>query len=129
MTRFLLVCAGGALGSGLRYLVGTTIATRFDSWFPAATFLVNVSGCFLLGLLWSLAPRYGVAESEWFIPITVGVLGGFTTYSSFNQQMLVLHRTGNTGGASIYALATFLFCLGAGWLGSLLGHVAGRAQS
>ncbi|HSD21483.1 MAG TPA: fluoride efflux transporter CrcB [Anaeromyxobacter sp.] len=122
MIRLLLVCAGGALGSGARYLVSTWAARALGADFPRGTLIVNVCGSFLLALLMGVAgPREAISpEARLFLG--AGVLGGFTTYSSFNYETLALLERGVIHAVANVAL-TVLGCLGAG----LAGLVAARA--
>lgn len=122
MTRLLLVCTGGALGSGARYLVSTWAARALGADFPRGTLIVNVSGSFLLALLMGLAgPREAISpEARLFLG--AGVLGGFTTYSSFNYETLALLERGAFHAVANVAL-TLLGCLGAG----VAGLMAARA--
>ena len=104
MTRFLLVCLGGALGSGIRYLIGAAL--------PYGTLLVNLLGSMLIAIaLESMRP------TEVRLMLTAGFLGGFTTYSTFNEETLHLMRAGAWGMAAANVLATVVGCLAAGMLG------------
>jgi fluoride exporter len=119
MTRLLLVMLGGALGSAARYGVGLFAASALPRDFPYGTWLVNLIGSFLLGALAQV-----VRDSEHFSPdmrlfLAVGVLGGFTTYSSFNQELLERVQAGALGAALGYVALVLLGCLAAGALGML----------
>jgi CrcB protein len=94
VTRLLLVCAGGALGSGARYLVSTWAARALGADFPRGTLIVNVLGSFLLALLLGLAGTREAITPEARLFLGAGVLGGFTTYSSFNYETLALLERG-----------------------------------
>ncbi|MEZ5287869.1 MAG: fluoride efflux transporter CrcB [Vicinamibacterales bacterium] len=115
MDRLFWVCVGGAAGAGTRYLVSMWAAERFGP-FPVGTLLVNLAGCFLIALIlhaslsfaWPPALRAGV---------TVGFLGGLTTYSSFNQETSSLLQHGETSLAALNVAATVLGGFLAGWLG------------
>lgn len=129
--RLLLVCLGGALGSGARYLVAVALARSLGPSFPWATFAVNVVGCFLLQLLITVgAGRLAVPMSdELRLLLTTGVLGGFTTYSSFNAEMLGLVRAGAGRMAVFYLAATVFTCLAAGVAGMVLGRALAGAPA
>jgi CrcB protein len=118
--RLLLVCLGGALGSGTRYLVAVALAHRAAVHFPWATFAVNVAGCFLLQLILGLIGGGLRLSDELRLLLTTGVMGGFTTYSSFNAETLALWRAGAPRLALGYLLATVLVCLAAGLAGAAL---------
>jgi fluoride exporter len=122
--RLLLVCVGGALGSGARYLVSTWAARALGADFPRGTLIVNVAGSFLLALLMGLAgTREGISpEARLFLG--AGVLGGFTTYSSFNYETLALLERGPAHALANVAL-TLLGCLGAGLMGLLAARALG----
>ncbi len=115
MDRFLWVCVGGAIGSGCRYLVSLWALERFGGAFPYGTIAVNALGSFLLGALLQLPALHPTLR----LTLGVGVLGGFTTYSSFNQETLVLVQQHNPGLATANVVGTIVLCLGAGWLGQL----------
>ena len=122
MTRLVLVCVGGALGSGARYLVSTWATRALGADFPRGTLIVNVSGSFLLALLMGFAGPREAISPEVRLFLGAGVLGGFTTYSSFNYETLALLERGTAHAVANVAL-TLLGCLGAG----VLGLVAARA--
>jgi CrcB protein len=118
MVRFLLVCLGGALGTGARYLIAT-VAVRATSKFPVGTLTVNVVGSFLMTLIMTIALTKGATMSEdTRLFLTTGFLGGFTTYSSFNFETLRLAQGGALPTAITYAAVTFLACLLSGLLGT-----------
>jgi CrcB protein len=116
VTRLLLVCVGGALGSGARYLVSTWAARALGADFPRGTLIVNVLGSFLLALLLGLAGTREAITPEARLFLGAGVLGGFTTYSSFNYETLALLERGVAPAALNMAL-TVLGCLAAGFAG------------
>src|SRR5437868_6955121 len=110
MARFLLICAGGAVGSGARYLLSTAMARAFGN-FPFGTLTVNVLGSFLASVVMVLAlERSALAPDLRFFLVT-GVLGGFTTYSSFNYETLHLAQSGAGGLAVVNVAATLIACL------------------
>lgn len=106
----LLVCLGGAIGSGARYLVA--LAT------PRGTLIVNVIGSFCIALAMAL-----MRPSDLRLMIVAGVLGGFTTYSAFNEETLAMMRDGAIGAAAAYVLATAAGCLVAGYAGFAIARV------
>jgi len=125
VNTFLLVCTGGALGSGLRYLVdhGTTqwALREHASTFPWGTLLVNVVGSFLLAFL--LTARTGTGDglpSAWRFGLGTGVLGGFTTYSTFNYETLFYLQHGKLVLAAGNIALTLISCLLAGLAGVML---------
>ncbi len=122
MLRFLLVCAGGAIGSGARYLVSTWAARSLGADFPRGTLLVNVTGSFALALLFA---RSEAAPPDVRLFLGAGVLGGYTTYSSFNYETLALLDGGSPGLALSNVALTVLGCLVGGSLGLALGRWMG----
>ena len=117
MARFLLICLGGAIGTGARYLVAVWMARAVGTAFPYGTLLVNVSGSFLLGLLMQLPLSTQVISADMRLIIGTGLLGGFTTYSTFNYETLALLREDAWGVALANTAATLIGCLVAGALG------------
>ncbi|HMK73326.1 MAG TPA: fluoride efflux transporter CrcB [Myxococcaceae bacterium] len=116
-TRYLLVAAGGALGSVARYWVGGWAPRLFGQAFPYGTFLVNVTGSFLISVIMTGALNTSVISPNARLFLTVGIMGGFTTYSSFNYETLALlqQRLWVAGGLNV--AATVVGCLVAGVLG------------
>src|SRR5512145_2268558 len=118
MERFLWICLAGAAGTGARYLVAIWAAQRFGSSFPSGTLIVNLLGCFAiaaimhaaLALSWSPTVRSA---------ITIGFIGGLTTYSSFNYETTRLLEEGAVGAAALNAVLTIVGAFAAGWLGML----------
>ena len=124
MTRFLLICLGGAVGTGARYLLSGWLARLAGPSFPYGTLAVNALGSFLLGLLMQLA-----LTTEWVPPtlrlaLTTGLLGGFTTYSTFNYETLGLFEEGAWLFGSLNVVGTVLLCLAAGTAGIFCGRAA-----
>jgi CrcB protein len=116
---YLWVALGGALGSVARFACSGLAARWIGLGFPWGTLFVNVAGSFAIGLLASLAapdgrPLLGADARAFLI---VGVLGGFTTFSSFSLETLTLARNGSAGAAGLYVAASLLACLTAAWLG------------
>ena len=94
MKTLLAVCLGGACGSGLRYLIGLGLTHLPGPGFPCATLSVNLSGSFLMGLLMGLSLQLDVLSPLLRPALTTGLLGGLTTYSSFNHETLTLWQQG-----------------------------------
>ena len=98
MTRFLLVGAGGFVGSVLRYGLGTWVQSAVaPSLYPWGTTAVNLAGCLVIGVLAGLAETRELLSPEVRLLLLVGVLGGFTTFSSFGLETVHLLRAGHGG--------------------------------
>ncbi len=123
MKLALAVMAGGALGSLLRYLLSVWFVERWGDTFPWGTFFVNVVGSFGIGLFASLTPGDGLLSVSPTAKVFVmmGIFGGFTTFSSFSLQTLLLAREGAWIAAGGYVVASVVLCLAAVWLGDLAG--------
>lgn len=121
---------GGGLGSLARWSASGWIARHWGETFPLGTLLVNVSGSFLIGLFATLTGPDG----RWLVPATgrtffmFGVLGGFTTFSSFSLQTLWLVQDGQWLKAGANAILSLTLCLGGVWLGHLLALYLGSPK-
>jgi fluoride exporter len=116
MGRFFWICVGGAAGTGARYLVAIWAARWFGSTFPYGTLIVNMAGCFLIAAIMQVALSVGVAPTL-RSAVTIGFIGGLTTYSSFNYETTSLFQEGARALAMLNLAATVLGGLVAGWLG------------
>jgi len=85
-----LVAVGGGIGSVTRYLVGGWFASRFGPAFPYGTFVINVTGSFIIGLFLALAQDRASLNAYWRLFFAVGFLGGYTTFSSFEYESIRL---------------------------------------
>lgn len=124
MTRLILAVAlGGAVGSVLRLLTGQWMVAQFPRHFYLGTFTVNILGCLLIGLLSALF----LVRSDWPIELrsglVVGVLGGFTTFSSFSLELFKLFETGRVNEALAYLLCSILGGVLAVWAGFALARL------
>lgn len=115
-----LVGLGGALGAMARYLAGEVIARRWPSSLPVGTLAINVVGSLALAILAALATHGRIGEPARLF-LATGLLGGFTTYSTFNQETLALLERGELGRAALYLGLTVAGGLLAGALGWWLG--------
>jgi CrcB protein len=123
----LLVCLGGGLGSGARYLVATWAARALPPTLPAGTLIVNTVGSFLVAVVMDLSLRAGLVAPELRLFLVAGVAGGFTTYSSFNHETLRLIEQRAYALASGYVAGMVVACLGAGLLGLATARLATAA--
>ncbi|MGW7384862.1 fluoride efflux transporter CrcB [Streptomyces sp. NPDC054794] len=116
--NWLLVVLGAVVGAPLRYLTDRAVQSRHDSAFPWGTFVANVTGCLVLGLLTG-AVSVGAADAHLRLLVGTGLCGALTTYSTFSYETLKLTET----GAGLYAAANAVASVTAG-LGAAVGGVA-----
>ncbi|QHI72745.1 fluoride efflux transporter CrcB [Aminipila terrae] len=119
--NILAVGAGGFLGSVLRYLFGQL--SKFIApglMFPVGTFLVNILGAFFIGIAFEFFSKQGLMGSTMQLFIMVGIMGGFTTFSSFSLETVNLISSGRLGLAFIYAAGSVFICLVGVWLGKTI---------
>ena len=127
MARFLWICLGGAVGTGGRYLLCGWADRLVGTAFPAGTLAVNVLGSFLLALIAYVGVETDLISPTVRYALTTGVMGGFTTYSTFNHETLESFRDGAFGQGALVVAVTVLGCLAAGVLGLAAGRaIAGR---
>jgi CrcB protein len=119
MERLFWICRAGAAGTGTRYLVAVWAAQRFGTAFPYGTLVVNLAGCFLIAVIMHTA--FALSWSPTVrSALTVGFVGGLTTYSSFNYETSSLLQAGSNGPALLNAFATIAGGFVAGWLGLIV---------
>lgn len=116
--------AGGFVGAAVRYLAGGLVYRFLPTSFPYATFLINVSGCFAIGALAVLAEERFVVGAGARLFWMVGVLGGYTTFSTFGYETLALIREGSQAAALLNAAGQLLLGLLAVWLGMVVARGA-----
>jgi len=117
ITQLLAVAAGGITGAVARYLVYVAIAHLIGSGFPYATLIVNVVGSFAMGVLVETMALVWSASTEMRLFLTTGVLGAFTTFSSFSLDFAVLFERRAYALCALYTIASFLFSVGALFVG------------
>lgn len=118
-----LIGLGGAAGTLLRYGIGEAAKSRFpDAWFPLGTFAANALGSLALGFVFVFLSGREVFGVDARLVFGTGMMGGFTTYSTFNLETLKLIEGGATGRAAMYVLATVVTCLVFGAGGLALGR-------
>lgn len=120
MVRYFMVMLGGATGSLTRYMVGSAIMSRLGTRFPAGTFVINVSGSFLIGLLMTLFTERLQVNPNWRFLLVVGFLGGYTTFSSFEWETLSLVRDGGRWLGVFNIVGSLLLGYAAVWFGSIM---------
>ncbi len=114
----LLIFVGAGIGGILRYFLSTFVHRATGGWmFPLGTFVVNMVGCMAIGYLMQLSESRGVFQAEWRLFVFVGLLGGFTTFSSFGLETFQLIRDGEFAYAAVNAVGQVLGGLALVWLG------------
>ena len=106
LKNILLVGTGSFVGGALRYLVSLWL--KYTGGVPWATFLVNLIGCLLIGLLWGLFSRCANASQQLVLFLSVGLCGGFTTFSTFSKESLQLIQSGNWWYLAFYVTGSIL---------------------
>ena len=125
MNSILLVALGGAVGSVARYGLGALVLRQTPGWsFPLGTFLVNVLGCFVAGLLIGLAEQHDFLTAELRLLLFTGFLGGFTTFSAFGVETVALLQRGQLATAAAYVVLSVLCGLAVLWAAVKLGGAA-----
>ncbi len=122
LVTVLLVGGGGFIGANLRYWLGGWIQAQRGVQFPVETMAINIVGSFVIGLFLGLAAGTNW-NPNWRLFVAVGVLGGFTTYSSFAWESVQLLREGQVTRAALYVFGTALGTVLAAWLGLVASRV------
>jgi fluoride exporter len=118
--NILLVGLGGGIGSILRYLSQKWVNESYEHNFPLATFLVNVFGCLLIGILYALGEKGNILSPQSRLLLVTGFCGGFTTFSTFAFENMNLLRVGDNFSFLLYAVGSVVFGIAAVYIGSLL---------
>lgn len=117
MKAALIIFAGSGAGGVMRYFIQKIFIDAGFVTFPAGTFVVNIAGCFLIGLFEALSAKDNILSSEWRLALTTGLCGGFTTFSTFANENINLLRNGDYLYFSIYLILSIVLGLGAVVLG------------
>ena len=123
MQKYLLIAAGGALGSIARYWVGSTIASRMGIRFPYGTLIVNITACIIIGFSLTYLGRRADLNPAWRFLIPIGFIGAYSTFSTYEWETLSSLRSGAFLLAGLYAGGSFVLGLAAVWGGSRLAEV------
>jgi fluoride exporter len=117
--NYLLVFIGGGLGASLRHAVNMICARGLGTAFPYGTFIINITGSIVMGLIAGYLAFKGEASQHWRLFLMTGILGGYTTFSAFSLDTALLYERGEIGPALFYVLGSVTF--------SILGLFAGLA--
>ena len=108
---YLLVFFGGGLGATLRHLVNIFCARCIGTGFPWGTFIINISGSTVMGLIAGYLALKGEASQPWRLFLMTGILGGYTTFSTFSLDAALLYERGELGLAAIYVIGSVVFAI------------------
>ncbi|WP_306521233.1 fluoride efflux transporter CrcB [Rheinheimera sp.] len=117
------IAIGGAIGACLRFALSEWMLHLFGRAFPFGTLLVNILGSFVIGLLYGLLITEQIAPNPWRIFIGIGVLGAFTTFSTFSMDTVLLLQQGDWQKAIANVVLNLVLCLTLAWLGLKLGSM------
>jgi len=123
MVNYMVVFVGGGIGSVVRYILAVWIGQKWGRNFPLGTFMINVTGSFLIGFLMTLMAERFVENPQWRLLLVVGGLGGYTTFSTFQYETgkLVLD------GELLYASLNVILSVVVGFIALKLGEVIARS--
>jgi CrcB protein len=125
MLNYILVFIGGGLGSTLRHTVNIASARTLGTAFPWGTFLINITGSTVMGLIAGYLAFKGAASQPWRLFLMTGVLGGYTTFSAFSLDAALLYERGEIGLALLYVLGSVVLAIAGLFAGlALVRHFA-----
>ena len=122
MLKYLVVGVGGFLGAIARYMVATYIGGRYGTSFPYGTFVINMSGCFLIGFIVTLLART-TASQYWRYLIPIGFIGAYTTFSTFEYETLRAIQDGRMTAGLLNVALSVVVGFVAVWAGAVIGRV------
>lgn len=123
MMKYVIIAVGGAIGSMLRYWVGAYVSGRMGARFPYGTFVINVTACFLIGLVMTVLTEKTQWSPNWRYLIPIGFLGGYSTFSSFEYETFRVFQNSEL----LVAGLNVVLSVGVGFLAVWLGVVTGKA--
>jgi CrcB protein len=119
MQQFFIVGIGSFLGGGIRYLISVFFNQKINPDFPYATLSVNLLGCLLIGVFYSLFEK-SLIGNDWKLFLTTGLCGGFTTFSAFSMESVQLFKQGNLFAMLIYIIVSIVFGIALTYAGYLI---------
>jgi CrcB protein len=122
MMTYIVVFLGGGIGAVVRFVVATWIGQRWGRSFPVGTFVINVSGSFLIGFLMTVMAELFIENPQWRLFLVVGGLGGYTTFSTFQYETGQLVFDGEIA----YAALNIILSVTAGFIALKLGDMIGK---
>jgi fluoride exporter len=122
MTKYLMVAIGGAVGSVLRFWVGTHVSNRLATRFLAGTFIINMTACFLIGFVITLLAEKTSWSPNWRYLIPIGFIGGYSTFSTFEYETFRVFHEGEFLIAGLNVVLSVIVGFVAVWLGVITGR-------
>ncbi len=123
MTKYLMVAIGGALGSVLRFWVGTYISNRIATRFLAGTFVVNMTACFLIGFVITVLTEKSSGNPNWRYLIPIGFIGGYSTFSTFEYETFRVFQEGDFLIAGLNVVLSVVVGFVSVWVGVITGKM------
>jgi CrcB protein len=124
-TSYLLVFFGGGLGATLRHLINVTCARCIGTAFPYGTFIINITGSTVMGLIAGYLAFKGESSQPWRLFLMTGILGGYTTFSAFSLDTALLYERGEIGLAALYVVGSVVLSIAGLFAGlALVRHLA-----
>jgi CrcB protein len=122
LLKYVVVGIGGCLGSILRFWLGNYVGSKMGTRFPYGTFVINLTGSFLIGLVFAFLTKRSEWSPYWRYLIPIGFIGGYTTFSSFEFETLRTIQEGQVGIGLLYVTSSVVFGLAAVWGGLIAGR-------
>jgi CrcB protein len=123
LQKYIYIALGGALGSIARYWVGSSIASRMGTRFYYGTFVINITACIVIGFVLTFVGKRADLNPAWRYLISIGFVGAYSTFSTYEWETFSSIRTGAFFIASLYAVASLFLGLAAVWCGVRLAEV------
>jgi CrcB protein len=108
---YLIVFLGGGLGAAIRHGINLAVVRVFGLGFPYSTLLINITGSAIMGMAVAYFATVGEASQHWRLFLTTGILGGYTTFSTFSLDAALLYERGEVGAAAFYVLASVILSI------------------
>jgi CrcB protein len=123
LSKYMYIAVGGALGAIARYWVDSAVAMRLGTKFPYGTFVINMTACVIIGFTLTFFARQTDLNPAWRFLIPIGFVGAYSTFSSYEWEIVSTLRDGNFAMASLYAFGSLFLGLVAIWFGILLAEI------
>ena len=123
MQKYLLIAAGGALGSIARYWVGSTISGRIGARFPYGTFVINITACLIIGFTLAYMGKRADLNPAWRYFVPVGFIGAYSTFSTYEWETLSTLRSGAFALGALYSIGSLFLGLASVWAGAALAEL------